>query len=106
MPGRMVLDGQFKSRYADRELPPKPAPMLINSQNPAPLLGRNIDSRPPSALPIINSGAKTPLDVPEPRETFSMDYLTESTARITRVVMLPGYLAAWAERRDLSGEWR
>ena len=40
-------------------------------------------SRPPSAAPIISSGASTPPEVPDPSETTQMIDLTRSMPRIT-----------------------
>src|SRR2546430_13013980 len=39
----------FRSVKGDRIVPPRMAPMLISGQKPAPSLGRNIASSPPSA---------------------------------------------------------
>ena len=57
--------------------------MLTSGQNPAPSFGRNIASSPPSAPPIISSGASTPPDVPEPSDTAQINHFTSSTPRIT-----------------------
>ena len=42
--------------------------MLTSGQNPVPSHGRKRASNPPSAPPIINSGASTPPEVPDPSE--------------------------------------
>ena len=63
----------------ERMVPPRIAPMLTSGQNPAPSTGKTIASRPPSAPPIISSGASTPPDVPEPSETDQMIDFTMST---------------------------
>src|ERR1700675_3885920 len=62
----------------ERMVPPNTAPMLINGQNPAPSLGRNMASRPPSAPPIMSNGAKTPPDVPGPSEPPQRTHFTTS----------------------------
>ena len=52
----------------DRMVPPRIAPMLNNGQKPSAFVGKNMVSIPPSAPPIISSGASTPPDVPDPSE--------------------------------------
>ena len=42
--------------------------MLMSGQNPALSTGKILASSAPSAPPIINSGARTPPEVPEPSE--------------------------------------
>ena len=58
--------------------------MLTSGQKPTPSAGRNHDSTPPSAPPIISSGASTPPDVPEPSETDQITDFTISMPRMTR----------------------
>ena len=57
--------------------------MLTSGQNPTPSAGRNQASIPPSAPPIISSGASTPPEVPEPRDTDQMIDFTTSMPTIT-----------------------
>ena len=73
----------------DRMVPPRIAPMLISGQKPRPSLGRNMASRPPSAPPIISSGASTPPEVPEPSENAQMNDLTSRMPQITWTGTLP-----------------
>ena len=52
--------------------------MLTSGQNPTPWSGNTIASTPPSAPPIMSSGASTPPDVPEPSDTLQMiDFTSE-----------------------------
>ena len=60
----------------DRIVPPRIAPMLTSGQKPTPSAGRNHASTPPSAPPIISSGASTPPDVPDPSDTDQITDLT------------------------------
>ena len=76
---RMAVNGA-------RIVPPRIAPMLTSGQKPAPSCGRNPASTPPSAAPIISSGASTPPDVPDPSEIIQIADFTSSTPAIT----LPG----------------
>ena len=58
--------------------------MLTSGQKPAPASGSTCASRPPSAPPIISSGASTPPEVPEPSDTDQMVDFTTSTPTIAR----------------------
>src|SRR5205085_11272527 len=60
----------------ERMVPPRIAPMLTSGQKPIPSAGRIHASTPPSAPPIIRSGANTPPDVPDPSEIDQMTDLT------------------------------
>jgi hypothetical protein len=60
----------------ERMVPPRMAPMLTSGQNPGPQSGSTCASRPPSAPPIISSGASTPPEVPEPSAIAQIDDLT------------------------------
>ena len=73
----------------ERIVPPRIAPMLISGQKPDATCGRNIASRPPSAPPIIRSGASTPPDVPEPSETDQIIDFTTRTPMMTWVATSP-----------------
>ena len=68
----------------ERIVPPRIAPIAINGQKPSPSLGKNELSNPPSAPPIISSGASTPPDVPEPSDTAQM---IDFTSRMPAIVV-------------------
>ena len=59
--------------------------MLTSGQKPGPRAGRNAPSTPPSAPPIISSGASTPPDVPEPSANAQID---DFTSRMPSSVVL------------------
>ena len=73
----------------DRIVPPRIAPMLTSGQKPAPSHGSRRASSPPSAPPIISSGASTPPDVPDPSETAQIADFTTRTPTMMRVGMSP-----------------
>ena len=73
----------------ERIVPPRIAPMLTSGQKPTPSNGSMCASRPPSAPPIISSGASTPPEVPEPSEIDQISDFTISTPTMMRVGMLP-----------------
>src|SRR5437667_5464715 len=83
--GRSALKSRVSSRTkitdvkGTRIVPPSTAPMLMSGQNPTPSKGKNIDSTPPSAPPIINNGASTPPDVPDPSANAQMADFTQRT---------------------------
>ena len=58
--------------------------MLTSGQNPIPAPGNTRLSSPPSAPPIISSGASTPPEVPEPSDTDQIRPLTTTSSRIAR----------------------
>src|SRR5213593_1485401 len=61
-----------------RIVPPSMAPILIRGQNPTPSFGKNIDSTPPSAPPIMSNGARTPPEVPDPSARAQIAAFTAS----------------------------
>lgn len=50
--------------------------MPISGQKPTPTSGRTMAPTPPSAAPMINRGASTPPDVPEPSAMAQISALT------------------------------
>ena len=59
--------------------------MLTSGQKPAPSAGQERAPRaPPSAPPIISSGASTPPEVPEPSEIAQIIDLTSRTPTMSR----------------------
>ena len=63
--------------------------MLTSGQKPTPSNGSTAASRPPSAPPIISSGASTPPEVPDPSDSAQIVDFTSSTPTITRRVTSP-----------------
>ncbi|HXA07051.1 MAG TPA: hypothetical protein VNY30_19525 [Bryobacteraceae bacterium] len=61
--------------------------MLIKGQKPTPSLGSIMASSPPSAPPIMRSGASTPPEVPDPSENAQMKDFT-SRDNVVRHVAL------------------
>ncbi len=73
----------------ERMVPPRIAPMAIKGQKPIPSLGKTGLSRPPSAPPIMSSGARTPPDVPEPSDTAQMTDFTSRMPAMVDSITLP-----------------
>jgi hypothetical protein len=61
------------------------------AQNPANMCGSRWPSSAPSAPPIMNTGARTPPEVPEPSES---DQISVFTTRMPRMSDIPARLAS------------
>jgi hypothetical protein len=73
----------------ERMVPPRIAPMLMTCQNPSPRSGNQPASMPPSAAPMMSSGASTPPEVPEPSDTDQMVHLTSMSKTTAEPTSLP-----------------
>lgn len=60
----------------ERITPPSTPASATSAQNPGPTAGNTWASSAPSAPPIMNIGARTPPEVPEPRDRDQMRVLT------------------------------
>ena len=67
-----------------RMTPPTTAAKHINAQNPGATGANTCASSAPSAAPIMNTGASTPPDVPEPSDRLQIKVLTTRIPTINR----------------------
>jgi hypothetical protein len=78
----------------ERITPPTTAARPAIAQNPANTYGIACPSSAPSAPPIMNTGASTPPEVPEPSESDQMRVLTTRIPMISDRVARP--VSSWS----------
>jgi hypothetical protein len=78
----------------ERITPPTTAARPAIAQNPANTCGIACPSSAPSAPPIMNTGASTPPEVPEPSESDQMRVLTTRMPMISDRVARP--VSSWS----------
>ena len=73
----------------ERMTPPRTPARPMSAQKPGPTTGKRWASTVPSAPPIMNIGASTPPDVPEPSDSDQISVLTTKIPATTPRPMEP-----------------
>ena len=78
----------------ERITPPTTAASPAIAQNPGKTCGNTVPSNAPSAPPIMNTGASTPPEVPEPSESDQISVFTMRMPRMSESAACP--VSSWS----------